>query len=213
MSSGARPTPPAISALVGGAASSRSGSLGRANSARERLARAAADEADDVADLLLEHDPHVLRRQRIGSADMREQAAVPIVGWPAKGNSRAGVKILMLAVLAEFVRLEDEDRLGQIEFGRDRLHAAVVEACRRRARPRADCRRAESSVKTSSVKKRRVIAGNPPFPDRGWAGARVQGLQQPGTVKLFGRRFWPRRPTVVWSISGMYCVALIESNA
>ena len=55
------------------------------------------------------------------------RAAVPTVGWPAKGSSRFGVKILMRAVLIAIPRLEDENGFRQVELGGDRLHAGVVQ--------------------------------------------------------------------------------------
>jgi len=83
-------------------------------------------------------------------------AAVPTVGCPANGNSRAGVKILTRAVLTGFIG-------SNTNTVSDRLNSRAIACMRRSSRPPQSRTTASGfpasavSANTSSVKKRRVI--------------------------------------------------------
>ena len=86
-----------------------------------------ACDADDVADLLLQHQPQILggehlRRAQMG--DQRRRADRRMTGerqLVAGGEDANGRRVDRIA------RLEHEHGLGQIELAGDRLHARVVE--------------------------------------------------------------------------------------
>ena len=52
--------------------------------------------------------------------------AAPTVGWPANGNSLAGVKMRKLGAMRLVGRRQHKHRLRKIEFARDRLHRGGV---------------------------------------------------------------------------------------
>ncbi len=116
----------------------------------ERPIDAVANEADDVADLFLEHDSQVLRGDQIGRADVADEAGRADRGMASERQLAGGRKDPDPRRMNRVSRLEHEHGLGEIEFAGDSLHARVVEALavqhhgERIARERR-------SVKTSSV--------------------------------------------------------------
>ncbi len=95
---------------------------------RERATRAVAHDADDVADPFLQHDAQILSGQQIGSADMRNEAGRAHGRVAGEGQFAAGREDPQPRRVGRGPRLEHEHGLGEVEFARDRLHAAVVEA-------------------------------------------------------------------------------------
>jgi hypothetical protein len=132
----------------------------------ERPAPAAAHEASDVADLFFEHEPHILRRQRIGSSDMGEQRRRPDRRMPGERQFARRGEDPDAGHVGGVLRLEDEDCLGQIEFARDRLHATVIETFgvqHDRERIAGERGLGEDVKREETARHRR----EPPFPDRG----------------------------------------------
>src|SRR5271166_2996763 len=101
---------------------------------------------------------------RSGARMWAMSAAVPTVGWPANGSSRAGVKILARAVLTGFLG-------SNANTVSDRFNSRAIACIRRSSRPSLSRTTASGlpasavSAKTSSVKKRRVIGEDltPPY--------------------------------------------------
>ena len=147
-----------ISTLLGGAASSRSGSFGSSKWAAS--ARPARRSATQTMSPTRSSSTIVKLSVASGSGERTcaSSAAVPTVGWPAKGSSRAGVKILMLAVLIGF-------RGSNTNTVSERLNSAAIACMWASSSPSLSSTTASGlpaspvSVKTSSVKKRRVIPG------------------------------------------------------
>ena len=95
---------------------------------RQRAALAMAHNADDVADRFLKHDPQVLRGEQSGRAQMSEQRGGPH-GWMAGEWQLAGrCENFHARAVDRVPRFEDENGLGKIELGGDRLHTIAVEA-------------------------------------------------------------------------------------
>ena len=95
----------------------------------ERTGGAMAHEADDVADLLLQHDSQVLGGEKVRARGRgRSGRPVPMVGWPANGNSRPGVKIRILAEWAGFLG-------SNTNTVSDRLNSRAILCMRAPSRP------------------------------------------------------------------------------
>ena len=113
--------------LVGRRFAARLGKARQGEIGGHRLALAMARDADDIADLLLDDDAQILARQQFGRAQMGEQnrrSDRRMSGerqFPRRRENPQPRRIDRVA------RLFDEDRLGQVEFARDRLHPRVVE--------------------------------------------------------------------------------------
>ena len=87
-----------------------------------------AHNADDVANRLFQHDAQVLRGEEFGRAQMREQGGGSDC-WMAGERQLSGRREDSRPRAVDRVPgFEDENGLGEVEFGRDRLHAGVVEA-------------------------------------------------------------------------------------
>jgi transcription antitermination factor NusA-like protein len=121
------------------------------------------NDANDVADPFLSTIVKSCAARTSGERTCASSAAVPTVGWPAKGSSRAGVKILTLAVLIGF-------RGSKTNTVSERLNSAAIACMRASSSPTESSTTASGlpasgvSVNTSTVKKRRVIAGIPRSP-------------------------------------------------
>ena len=87
-----------------------------------------AHDANDVADPLFEHDPHVLRRQEVGGPDLGDQGGRPDGRMAGERQFAGGGEYPHASGVDRAPRLEHENCLGQVELARDRLHAAVVQA-------------------------------------------------------------------------------------
>ena len=93
----------------------------------ERLALAPARDADDVADRLLEHDPEILSAEQIAGALVGDQRCRSDRRMAGEGQFALRGKNPHPRAIDGVPRLEDEDGLGQVKLGGDRLHARVVE--------------------------------------------------------------------------------------
>jgi hypothetical protein len=87
-----------------------------------------ADHAGDVADPLLEHDPHVLPRQQVRLADMSEQRRRSNRWMAGERQFSRRREDPEACRIGGSPRIEDEYGFGQVELGRDRLHGGIVEA-------------------------------------------------------------------------------------
>ena len=95
-----------------------------------------------------------------GARRCASSAAVPTVGWPAKGSSRAGVKILRLAVLGRFRGARDETVS-------ERLNSAAIACMRASSRPSAiehDCERIAGERRLGEDVEREEAARHRPGP-------------------------------------------------
>jgi hypothetical protein len=185
------------------------GKLGQLEIGEERVALDSPHQAMDVADLLLEHDCRSPCLQKTGRAHMGEQRRSSDRRMPREGQFARRREDPNASRVGCVPRLEYEHCLGKVEFGRDRLHAAVIEPLRveHHGKRIAGERRLGEDVK------REEAAPHRRRPARRRSNLRPYGKQQPGTVKLFGSRSRPRWPTKVWSISGMRRIELIVSSA
>jgi hypothetical protein len=87
-----------------------------------------ANQADDIADLLLEHDLQVLRGDQLGRAEVADEAGRPDCRVARERQFAAGRKDPDPRRMNWVSRLEHEHSLGEIEFSGDGLHAFAVEA-------------------------------------------------------------------------------------
>ncbi len=87
-----------------------------------------ARDADDVADLLLENDAQVLRREQLRRAQMREQRRRADGRMAGERQFAGGRENPQRRRIDGIARLAHEHGLGKIELARDRLHPRVVEA-------------------------------------------------------------------------------------
>ena len=93
----------------------------------ERLALAPARDTDDVADPLLEHDSEILSSQQVARTPMSDQRRGSDCRMAGEGQFALRGENPYARAVDGVPRLENEHRLGQIEFGGDRLHADVIE--------------------------------------------------------------------------------------
>ena len=104
------------------------GQLRQLEISRERLALAPARDADDVADRLLEHNSEILCREQVARPPLGDQGRGSDCGMAGEGQFALGRKNPHPRAVDGVPRLENEDGLGQVEFGGDRLHPRVFEA-------------------------------------------------------------------------------------
>ena len=113
---------------IGEGARQRLRQAGKVEGRRESLARAPTRDADDVADLFLQNDPQILRREQRGRPQLGEQAGGPDRRVAGEGEFAPRREDAQPRCVYRIARLEDEDGLGQVEFARDALHARIVKA-------------------------------------------------------------------------------------
>ena len=94
---------------------------------RQRPALAMARDADDVADLLLEHDPQVLSGQKIAGAALSDESSRPHRGMAGKGQLALRRENPYARRVDRVPRLKDKNGFRQVELSGDRLHAGVVQ--------------------------------------------------------------------------------------
>ncbi len=123
----------------------------------ERVAGAVAADAHR-ADLALLDD--LARRVRPAAA-LEPGVAAAERRMAGEGQLAARREDADAVVGARVGRREQERRLAEVGPARERLHALVVEARRRRGRPRAGCRAARVAVKTSTWVKAKLLMARP----------------------------------------------------